>query len=151
MLQALKSQGAFIKQRPITTLSLASTNNTFGTLFDGSNAIFVASCYPDAGKSKASKSLASYLSSARKNSDLATCAGADAAKMIVRALTNNQDQNVDQMVSSLEGYSWVGVKGLMKINPSNHILIQPMFLASLKKTSNGYVPQIEKTISNVTG
>ena len=151
MLQALKSQGAFIKQRPLTTLSLTSTYNSFGALFEGSNAIFVTSCFPDAGKSKAAKSLVSYLSSAKKSPDLATCAGADAAKMIVRALTNNPEQNVDQMVSLLEGYSWVGVKGLMKINPSNHILIQPMFLASLKKSSNGYIPQIEKTISNVTG
>jgi branched-chain amino acid transport system substrate-binding protein len=69
--------------------------------------------------------------------------------MIVQALTGNPDQNIDTAIGNLEGYTWVGVKGLMKINPSNHVLIQPMFLVSLKKTAAGYVPQLDKTINSV--
>ena len=37
----------------------------------------------------------------------------------------------------------------MKINPTTHSITQPMFLVSLKKTAAGYVPQLDKTISNV--
>jgi branched-chain amino acid transport system substrate-binding protein len=68
---------------------------------------------------------------------------------MLRALKSNPDQNVDTMISNLEGFSWSGVKGLMKINPTNHVLIQPMFLVSLRKTAAGYVPQLDKTIFNV--
>ena len=150
MLTSLKQQGAFVKQRPITGLAGAATYNIYGTLFDGANAIMTNSYFGGAGKSKAAADLAASFSAAKKAQDLFTCTGADAAKMIVQALTGNPDQNIDQAIGKLEGYSWVGVKGLMKIDPTSHVLIQPMFLVSLKKTAAGYVPQLDKTISNVT-
>ena len=150
MLTALKQQGAFVKQRPITGLAGAATYNIYGALFEGTNAIMTNSYFGGVGKSKAAGDLLSSFVAAKKSQDLFTCTGADAAKMIVQALTGNPDQNVDVAISKLEGYSWVGVKGLMKVDPTNHVLIQPMFLVSLKKTSAGYVPQLDKTINNVT-
>ena len=150
MLTALKQQGAFVKQRPITGLAGAATYNIYGALFEGTNAILTNSYFGGVGKSKAASDLASSFTASKKAQDLFTCTGADAAKMIVQALTGNPDQNIDQAISNLEGYSWVGVKGLMKVNPSNHVLIQPMFLVSLKKTAAGYVPVLDKTINSVT-
>ena len=150
MLTALKQQGAFLKQRPITGLAGAATYNIYGALFDGTNAILTNSYFGGVGKSNAAGDLAASFAAAKKAQDLFTCTGADAAKMIVQALTGNPDLSVDQAIANLEGYSWVGVKGLMKINPSNHVLTQPMFLVSLKKTAAGYVPQLDKTINNVT-
>jgi len=149
MLTALKQQGAFVKQRPITGLAGAATYNIYGALFEGTNAILTNSYFGGVGKSKAAEDLANSFVSAKKAQDLFTCTGADAAKMIVQALTGNPDLNVDQAISNLEGYTWVGVKGLMKVNASNHVLIQPMFLVSLKKTAAGYVPVLEKTINSV--
>ena len=150
MLTSLKVQGAFVKQRPITGLAGAATYNIYGALFEGTKAIMTNSYFGGAGKSRAAGDLAASYVSAKKSQDLFTCTGADAAKMIVQALTNNPDQSVDQMITNLEGYSWVGVKGLMKVDATNHVLIQPMFLVSLKKTAAGYVPQLDKTIANVT-
>ena len=150
MLTSLKVQGAFAKQRPITGLAGASTYNIYGTLFEGTRAIMTNSYFGGVGKSNAANQLNADFIRDKKAQDLFTCTGADAAKMIVQALTGNPDQNVDTMISKLEGYSWVGVKGLMKINPTNHVLTQPMFLVSLKKTAAGYVPQLDKTINNVT-
>jgi branched-chain amino acid transport system substrate-binding protein len=150
MLTALKQQGAFVKQRPITGLAGAATYNIYGALFEGTNAILTNSYFGGVGKSKAASDLASSYVAAKKAQDLFTCTGADAAKMIVQALTGNTDLNVDTAISNLEGYSWVGVKGLMKVDPTSHVLIQPMFLVSLKKTAAGYVPQLDKTINNVT-
>ena len=150
MLTSLKQQGAFVKQRPITGLAGAATYNIYGALFEGTNAIMTNSYFGGVGKSKAAGDLLVSFAAAKKSQDLFTCTGADAAKMIVQALTGNPDQNVDVAISKLEGYSWVGVKGLMKVDPTNHVLIQPMFLVSLKKTSAGYVPQLDKTINNVT-
>jgi branched-chain amino acid transport system substrate-binding protein len=149
MLTSLKQQGAFVKQRPITGLAGAATYNIYGTLFEGTNAILTNSYFGGVGKSKASEDLANSFTSAKKAQDLFTCTGADAAKMIVQALTGNADLDVDTAISKLEGYSWVGVKGLMKVDPTSHLLIQPMFLVSLKKTAAGYVPQLDKTINNV--
>lgn len=149
MLTSLKQQGAFLKQRPITGLAGAATYNIYGALFEGTNAILTNSYFGGVGKSKAAADLATSFASSKKAQDLFTCTGADAAKMIVQALTGNESIDVDAAISKLEGYSWVGTKGLMKINPTNHVLIQPMFLVSLKKTAAGYVPQLDKTIANV--
>ena len=149
MLTSLKQQGAFVKQRPITGLAGAATYNIYGALFEGTNAILTNSYFGGVGKSKAAADLAASFAASKKAQDLFTCTGADAAKMIVQALTGNPDQNIDDAIAKLEGYSWVGVKGLMKINPTTHSLTQPMFLVSLKKTAAGYVPQLDKTISNV--
>ena len=149
MLTALKQQGAFVKQRPITGLAGAATYNIYGALFEGTNAIMTNSYFGGVGKSKAAGDLIASFAAAKKSQDLFTCTGADAAKMIVQALTGNPDQNVDMAISKLEGYSWVGVKGLMKVDPTSHVLVQPMFLVSLKKTAAGYVPQLDKTLANV--
>ena len=149
MLTSLKQQGAFLKQRPITGLAGAATYNIYGALFEGTNAILTNSYFGGVGKSKAAEDLATSFAAAKQSQDLFTCTGADAAKMIVQALTGNESLDADTAISKLEGYSWVGTKGLMKINPTNHVLVQPMFLVSLKKTAAGYVPQLDKTISNV--
>jgi len=149
MLTSLKQQGAFVKQRPITGLAGAAVYNIYGALFEGTNAILTNSYFGGVGKSNAAADLAASFAASKKSQDLFTCTGADAAKMIVQALTNNPDLNIDNAISNLEGYSWVGVKGLMKVDPTNHVLIQPMFLVSLKKTAAGYVPVLNKTLNNV--
>ena len=149
MLTSLKVQGAFVKQRPITGLAGAATYNIYGTLFEGTNAILTNSYFAGASKSAAAGDLATWYAANKKTQDLFTSTGADAAKMIVMALTRNPSQNVDTMIKNLEGKSWVGVKGLMTVDANSHLLIQPMFLVSLNKTSAGYVPTLLKTIASV--
>jgi branched-chain amino acid transport system substrate-binding protein len=130
MLTALKVQGAFAKQRPVTGLAGVASYNIYGTLFEGSNAILTSSYFAGAAKTGAATDLATWYAANKKTQDLFTSTGADAAKMIVMALTKNPTQNVDTMIKNLEGKSWVGVKGLMTIDPNTHLLIQPMFLIS---------------------
>ena len=149
MLTALKVQGAFAKQRPITGLAGVASYNIYGTLFEGSNAILTSSYFAGAAKTGAATDLATWYTANKKTQDLFTSTGADAAKMIVMALTKNPSQNVDTMIKNLEGKSWVGVKGLMTIDPNTHLLIQPMFLISLNKVGSGYSPTLLKTIAGV--
>jgi branched-chain amino acid transport system substrate-binding protein len=149
MLTSLKVQGVFAKSKPITGLAGAATYNIYGTLFEGASAIMTNSYFAGAGKSQASSDMAAWFTANKKTQDLFTSTGADAAKMIVQALKGNTAQNVDKMISNLEGYSWVGVKGLMTVSPSTHLLIQPMFLVGLNKTAAGYVPVLQKTIAGV--
>jgi branched-chain amino acid transport system substrate-binding protein len=149
MLTALKVQGAFTKQRPITGLAGVASYNIYGTLFEGTNAILTNSYFAGAANTGAASDLATWYAANKKTQDLFTSTGADAAKMIVMALTRNPSQNVDTMIRNLEGKSWVGVKGLMKIDPNTHLLIQPMFLVSLNKSGSNYVPKLLKTIASV--
>jgi branched-chain amino acid transport system substrate-binding protein len=149
MLTSLKVQGAFVKQRPITGLAGADTYNIYGTLFEGTNAILTNSYFAGASSSGAALDLATWYANNKKTQDLFTSTGADAAKMVVMALTRNPGQNVDTMIRNLEGKSWVGVKGLMTIDANTHLLIQPMFLVSLNKSGSGYVPKLLKTIASV--
>ncbi len=149
MLTALKVQGAFAKQRPITGLAGVASYNIYGTLFEGSNAILTSSYFAGAAKTAAASDLAAWYAANKKTQDLFTSTGADAAKMIVMALTKNPTQNVDTMIKNLEGKSWVGVKGLMTIDPNTHLLIQPMFLISLNKSGSGYTPSLIRTIAGV--
>ena len=53
------------------------------------------------------------------------------------------------MISSLEGFSWTGIKGRMTIRPTDHVLIQPMYLAKLTKSGTKYSPSLVKTIQSV--
>ena len=149
MLTSLKIQGAFATQRPVTGLAGAATYDIYGTLFEGTNAILTNSYFAGAAKSPAATDLAKWYAENKKTQDLFTSTGADAAKMIVMALTSNPTQDVDKMIRNLEGKSWVGVKGTMKIDASSHLLIQPMFLVSLEKSGSRYVPKLLKTIINV--
>lgn len=149
MLTSLKVQGAFANSRPITGLAGAAAYNIYGTLFEGTDAIMTNSYFGGVSKTRAGNDLAEWYAANKKTQDLFTSTGADAAKMIVRALTGNPSLNVDTMISNLEGFSWVGVKGLMRVNSTTHLLIQPMFLVSLKKTAAGYVPVLQKTITGV--
>ena len=149
MLTSLKVQGVFAKSKPITGLAGAATYNIYGTLFEGAGAIMTNSYFAGAGKSSAANDLATWFAANKKTQDLFTSTGADAAKMIVQALKGNTAQNVDTMIANLEGYSWVGVKGLMTVSRSTHLLIQPMFLVGLTKTATGYVPVLQKTIAGV--
>ena len=149
MLTSLKVQGVFAKSKPITGLAGAATYNIYGTLFEGAGAIMTNSYFAGAGKSQAATDMAAWFTTNKKTQDLFTSTGADAAKMIVQALKGNSAQSVDKMISNLEGYSWVGVKGLMTVSPATHLLIQPMFLVGLNKTATGYVPVLQKTISGV--
>jgi len=149
MLTSLKVQGVFAKAKPITGLAGAATYNIYGTLFEGAGAIMTNSYFAGAGKSQAASDMAAWFATNKKTQDLFTSTGADAAKMIVQALKGNSAQSVDKMISNLEGYSWVGVKGLMTVSPATHLLIQPMFLVGLNKTATGYVPVLQKTIAGV--
>jgi branched-chain amino acid transport system substrate-binding protein len=70
--------------------------------------------------------------------DLFTPDGFNAAIMIVHALkAAGGDGDVDKLVSSLEGFKFLGPKGWEAIRPQDHATLQPMFRVQLVKGSNG--------------
>ena len=150
LFKTLSQQGAYAKAVPITGLAGVAAYDAYGTFFDGVPAILSSSYFPGASKTAASTALAAAFAKSGKSQDLFTPTGADAAKMVVLALTGNKDVNVDTMISKLEGSQWVGVKGLMRIRATDHVLIQPMYIAKLNKSGVHYTPSLVKTINGVT-
>jgi branched-chain amino acid transport system substrate-binding protein len=149
MLTSLKVQGVLNKSIPITGLAGAATYDIYGTLFEGTNAILTNSYFAGVSSSRAALDLAASFAKSNKTQDLFTCTGADAAKMVVAALTGNTDVNIDSAINKLENLHWIGVKGPMAVNPTNHSLTQDMFLVGLTKNGSHYTPSLLKTVRQV--
>jgi len=69
--------------------------------------------------------------------DLFTPDGFNTALMVCHAVQKANGDNVDKMISALEGWQFLGPKGVSRIRKADHALIQPMFIVSLFKQSNG--------------
>jgi branched-chain amino acid transport system substrate-binding protein len=69
--------------------------------------------------------------------DIFTPDGFAAAQMIVHAVRKTGGSDVDKMIRSLEGWEFVGPKGVMRIRQQDHALIQPMFSVKLVTQANG--------------
>lgn len=80
--------------------------------------------------------------------DLFTPDGFNTALMICHAVQVAKGDNVDKMISALEGWQFLGPKGVERIRKADHALIQPMFIVNLVKQSNGkYDAKWLKTVS----
>jgi branched-chain amino acid transport system substrate-binding protein len=149
MFTALKQQGVFTKTRPITGLAGTGTYDIYGTIFDGANAVLTNSYFPGVVKNATAHALASDYAGASKTQDLFTSDGVNAAKMILRALNKNTSVNVDKAISNLEGFSFSGLKGILTVRASDHVLVQPMFIVKLVKNGAHYDPVLVSTLYKV--
>jgi branched-chain amino acid transport system substrate-binding protein len=149
MFTSLVQQKAYATARPITGLAGVDTYDIYGTLLEGSNAILTNSYFPGVVKNKVATAIAADYAKAGKTQDLFTSTGVNAAQMIIAAVKGNKDLNVEKMITTLESLSFVGLTGLVKVNPINHTLIQSMFLTKLTKVNGRYVPSLVSTLYNV--
>src|SRR6266540_3496446 len=69
--------------------------------------------------------------------DLFTPDGFNIGLMVCHAVQVAKGDNVDKMISALEGWQFLGPKGVERIRKADHALIQPMFIVSLVKGSSG--------------
>jgi branched-chain amino acid transport system substrate-binding protein len=79
--------------------------------------------------------------------DLFTPDGFNAALMIVHALQKG-NYDVDKMVSSLEGYKFLGPKGWEAIRPQDHATLQPMFRVQLVSSGGRLTAKILGTANS---
>ncbi len=80
--------------------------------------------------------------------DLFTPDGFNTALMICHAVQVAKGDNVDKMISALEGWQFLGPKGVERIRKADHALIQPMFIVNLVKGASGkYDAKWLKTVS----
>jgi branched-chain amino acid transport system substrate-binding protein len=132
MWKALDQQGV-LKQTTVTT-GLAE-RATWSAFPDGIT--FLSHYVSIAPDNKVNDWLKATMRKRNQVPDIFTPDGFVAAQMIVRAVQKTGGSDVDKMISSLEGWQFVGPKGVMRIRQQDHALIQPMFAVKLETQSNG--------------
>jgi branched-chain amino acid transport system substrate-binding protein len=134
MWKALDQQNVFTGTDVVTGLAERATWSALG---DQATKIHFLSHYVyTAPKNPVNTWLVAQMRKKSQVPDLFTPDGFNAALMIVHALKVG-DYNVDKMVSSLEGFKFLGPKGFEAIRPQDHATLQPMFRVQLVKGSNG--------------
>jgi branched-chain amino acid transport system substrate-binding protein len=134
MWKALDQQGVFgVSNKVVTGLPERATWTGFG---DPATKIqFFTHYVYTAPKNKVNDWLVKQMRRKGQAPDIFTPDGFNAALMIVQALKKGGD-DVDKMISALEGYKFLGPKGQSAVRPQDHALLQPMFQVKLTKDGN---------------
>ncbi|HXH87673.1 MAG TPA: substrate-binding domain-containing protein [Gaiellaceae bacterium] len=148
MYRALTQQGVFgVSNKIVTGLAERATWTAYG---EAATRIDFLSHYVSTGpKNKVNDFLVNAMRKRNQVPDLFTPDGFVAGQMIVRALTEAKGDDVDKMISALEGWNFVGPKGQQSIRQSDHAMIQPMFQVKLVAGANGKLQP--KVLARVKG
>jgi branched-chain amino acid transport system substrate-binding protein len=146
MWQSLQQQGVPKSTKLVTGLADRVTYPTLGPALAGVNLL---SHYVANGpkKNKVNTWLVKTMAKSKQVPDLFTPDGFVAAQMIVRAVQKAGGDDVDKMISALEGWQFLAPKGTQRIRPQDHAMIQPMFQVQLVLKKGKYVPKVIKVIS----
>jgi branched-chain amino acid transport system substrate-binding protein len=146
MWQSLQQQGVPRSTKLVTGLADRVTYPTLGPALAGVNLL---SHYVANGpkKNKVNAWLVKTMRKSKQVPDLFTPDGFVAAQMIVRAVQKANGDDVDKMISALEGWQFLAPKGKQRIRPQDHAMIQPMFQVQLVRKGGKYVPKVIKVIS----
>ena len=126
MWQALDQQGVLASTTVVTGLDIRASWPTFGAA--GAKISFLAHYFDGATDNEAEQGAEGQ--GPGGTIDLFHPDGFTAAQMVVHAVQEGGD-DVDKMITALEGWSFDGVKGKMTIRAEDHALLQPMFQAKL--------------------
>jgi len=121
MWRALEQQGTI---RGTTVATGLAERATWGSYVPGLN--FLSHYVAEAPKNKINNWLKARMARRNQVPDIFTPDGFVTAQMIQRAVTRGGD-NVDRMITALEGWQFVGPKGTQRIRAADHAMLQPMF------------------------
>lgn len=147
MWQALDQQKVFDTADVATGLADRSSYQTFGPII-GPKAKLLSHYVYQGPKNKVNAWLVKRYKRSGRLPDLFTPDGFNTALMICHAVQVANGDDVDRMISALEGWQFLGPKGIERIRRADHAMIQPMFIVNLVKGSNGtYDAKWLKTVS----
>jgi len=136
MWQALDQQGVLASTLVVTGLDQKASYPTFGAA--GERVSFLSHYFAGATDNAAVKAATTAIPGGL---DLFTPDGFTAAQMIVHAVEAGDD--VEKMISALEGWTFEGIKGTMTIRKEDHAMLQPMFQVKL----TGGKPELVKALN----
>lgn len=143
MWQALDQQGAFEKAPIVTGLGDIATYGAFGDA--GEKISFLTHYFPGAAENEVEAAMIKSIEDAGKKADLFSPDGFVSGQMLVQAVKEGGN-DVEAMVTALEGYSFDGPKGETTVRASDHALIQNMYQAKLNKDGSDWVPELLATV-----
>ena len=140
--RALDQQGV---TRSVQIATGLAERATWASYVPGIN--FLSHYVADAPKNKVNDWLKKQMRRRNQSPDIFTPDGFVAAQMIVRAVQKGGGDNVDRMISALEGWKFIGPKGPQRIRPEDHAMLQPMFQVRLRQVGGKYRAVPVKTFS----
>lgn len=142
MWQTLDQQGVLTSTTVVTGLDIRASWPTFGAA--GSKISFLSHYFDGASDTEAAKAAKAKVPGGTL--DLFHPDGFAAAQMVARAVTEGGD-DVEKMVTALEGWSFESVKGSMTIRAEDHALLQPMYQASLTGSGDTFTATAQKALT----
>lgn len=140
MWQALSQQGVFDAVPVTTGLGDVATYGAYGDA--GEQISFLNHYFAGAAGTEAEKFMLEHLEAAGAVGDLFSPDGFNAAIMIAHAIGEGGGDDVDSMISALEGWSFEGPKGTNTIRAEDHALIQDMYQAKLVQKDGTWIPEL---------
>jgi branched-chain amino acid transport system substrate-binding protein len=140
--RAMEQQGV---SRSVTIATGLAERATWGSYVPGIN--FLSHYVSNAPKNKVNDWLVAKMKRRSQAPDIFTPDGFVAAQMIVRAVQRGGGDDVDKMISALEGWKFLGPKGPQRIRPEDHAMLQPMFQVRLRTVRGKQVAVPVKTFS----
>jgi branched-chain amino acid transport system substrate-binding protein len=128
MWEAMGQQGAFDGTTVVTGLDIKPTHTVFAPVADKLS--LLAHYFDGATDNEVEQALVAGLAAEGKTQDLFSPDGCNAALMVVHAAQESPD-DVDGMITALEGWEFEGPKGTTTIRAEDHAMLQPMFQAKL--------------------
>jgi branched-chain amino acid transport system substrate-binding protein len=142
MWQTLDQQAVLTSTTVVTGLDIRASWPTFGAA--GGKISFLSHFFDGAADTEAAKAAKAAVPGGIL--DLFHPDGFTAAQMIVRAVQEGGD-DVDKMVTALEGWSFDGIKGKLTIRAEDHALLQPMYQAKLSGAGDQITVQPQQTLT----
>ncbi|MGC5050150.1 substrate-binding domain-containing protein [Micromonospora sp. DT48] len=142
MWQTLDQQGVLTSTTVVTGLDIRASWPTFGAA--GTKISFLSHYFDGASDTEAAKAAKAKVPGGTL--DLFHPDGFAAAQMVVRAAAEGGD-DVEKMVTALEGWSFESVKGTMTIRAEDHALLQPMYQAGLTGSGDAFTATAQKALA----
>ena len=148
MWQSLQQQGVFDAVPVVTGLGDVATFGAYGEATEDIS--FLNHYFAGAAGNEVEAAMIEHLESNGHVVDLFSPDGFNAALMIVRAISEGGGDNVDEMIASLEGWTFDGPKGSITVRAEDHAMIQPMYQARLVSDGDGWTPELIETVDAET-
>jgi branched-chain amino acid transport system substrate-binding protein len=146
MWQSLQQQRIPQTADVVTGLAQRNTYPSFGPVANGLK--LISHYVYQAPKNKVNGWLVKEMRKFGQVPDIFTPDGFVTAELVVRAVQQADGDDVDKMISALEGYKFLGPKGPERIRPEDHAVLQPMFQVQLVQGANSkYDAKVLKTVS----
>ena len=144
MWEAMGQQGAFDGTTVVTGLDIKPTHTVFAPVADKLS--LLAHYFDGATDNEVEQALVAGLTAEGKTQDLFSPDGCNAALMVVRAAQESPD-DVDGMITALEGWEFEGPKGTTTIRAEDHAMLQPMFQTKLADVNGTLTPELVKELA----